>query len=282
MLPHFEWCGWSSSLSSMEKKKDFFNCCVSFQRFSLSLSPHERFVFFLLSLSSICKILRVFSFLVKLFISMARIPSPSRLLSCIRTRANSSSAALTSRRLGQQDQRYKYQQRVIANNNNNIDSHINYAPQIVNGNDFSLTRAWRGKISIFFFLLYSLSFRVFVFNAAFLVHFQPAFVCVFNFILSVLFIYLLRIVCSILVTMCFALNVSRRARRVMAVVAMVTTSKTRCGAFSCGWIFFRVLAVGNACVFKFDVFGLCFDPSRFVLMDQINSAGDIADYGDFM
>lgn len=41
-------------------------------------------------------------------------------------------------------------------------------------------------------------------------------------------------------------------------------------------------SVGNACVFKFDVFGLCFDPSRFVLMDQINSAGDIADYGDFM
>lgn len=38
----------------------------------------------------------------------------------------------------------------------------------------------------------------------------------------------------------------------------------------------------NACIFKFDVFGLCFDPSRFVLMDQINSAGDIADYGDFM
>lgn len=36
------------------------------------------------------------------------------------------------------------------------------------------------------------------------------------------------------------------------------------------------------CIFKFDVFGLCFDPSRFVLMDQINSAGDIADYGDFM
>ena len=80
---------------------------------------------------------------------------------------------------------------------------------------------------------------------------------------------------------CFALSVPRRARRVVVVV-MVTTSKTRCGAFSCGWIFFRVLAVGNACVFKFDVFGLCFDPSRFVLMDQINSAGDIADYGDFM
>lgn len=38
----------------------------------------------------------------------------------------------------------------------------------------------------------------------------------------------------------------------------------------------------NACIFKFDVFGLYFDPSRFVLMDQINSAGDIADYEDFM
>lgn len=73
MLPHFEWCGWS--LSSMGKK-DFFNCCVSFQRFALSLSPHGRFAIFF-SFSSICKILRVFSFLVKLFISTARHPALS-------------------------------------------------------------------------------------------------------------------------------------------------------------------------------------------------------------
>lgn len=52
--------------------------------------------------------------------------------------------------------------------------------------------------------------------------------------------------------------------------------------FCAGRIFSMFWHSSNACVFKFDVFGLCFDPSRFILMDQINSAGDIADYGDFM
>lgn len=72
------------------------------------------------------------------------------------------------------------------NRNNNNRLHINYAPQIVNGNDFSLTLfVCEGEKSAFFPVAYwPRVSMVLVFGSTF------SLVCVFNFILSVLFIYL--------------------------------------------------------------------------------------------